>query len=247
MEPGSRLYRSGDLARYSPDGNIEFIGRIDHQIKIRGHRIEPGEIESALTQSPSVGECVVIVREDEPDDKRLVAYLVMKAGGAETALELRQFLKRRLPAYLVPSSCGVLGSLPLSPHGKVDRGRLPAPDKQTVESDEMYVAPRTPIEKDIARIFGAALGVENVGIHDDFFAIGGHSLLVTRIISQVNSAFQVELPIRALFDAPTVSGLVAAIVESQAGQSDDDLLSQILVELNELSDDEVFASFKDPQ
>ena len=243
IQPGSRLYRTGDLARSSPEGCLEFIGRIDRQIKIRGHRIEPVEIESVLMQLPSVSECVVVARGDEPDDRRLVAYLVLKEGEAETALELRRFMKQRLPAYLVPSSFVILESLPLSPHGKVDRQALPPPGIYDVDLGGEYVAPSTPIEEDVARIFGAALGIDDVGIYDDFFDLGGHSLLVTQVVSRVNSAFQIELPVRALFDAPTVSGIVAAIVESQVGQSEDNVLSQMLAELELLSDDEVDAAF----
>jgi amino acid adenylation domain-containing protein len=240
--PGNRLYKTGDLAKFSPDRCIEFVGRIDHQIKIRGHRIEPAEIESALIQVPSVGECIVIAREDEPGDKRLVAYLVLKEGRAETAQELRLYLKQRLPAYLVPSSFVILESLPLSPHGKVDRQALPAPGKHDVELGGMYVAPGTPIEEDVARIFREVMGIEAVGIYDDFFALGGHSLLVTQVISRVNRAFQVELSIRVLFDAPTVNGLVTAIVESQAGQFEDDVLSQMLAEMEGRTEDEVDAA-----
>src|SRR5262249_28888584 len=182
MQPGSRLYKSGDLARRLLDGRIEFVGRIDHQIKIRGHRIEPAEVESVLLQVPSVGECVVIVREDEADDKRLVAYLILKEGAAETIPELRQFLKQRLPAYLVPSSFVILKSFPLSPNGKVDRQALPAPGKHDLEPGGTYVAPGTPIEEDVARIFREALRIENIGVYDDFFDLGGHSLLATQVI-----------------------------------------------------------------
>jgi amino acid adenylation domain-containing protein/FkbM family methyltransferase len=238
-QSGSRLYKTGDLARYSADGYIEFIGRIDHQVKIRGYRIEPAEVESVLMQAPSIRECTVIARDVEPDDKRLVAYLVLKEGEAKT--DLRRFLKQRLPAYMIPSSFVTLESLPLTAHGKVDRQRLPAPGKQDIEPGGMYVAPNTPIEKDVARICGEVLRFEDVGIYDDFFALGGHSLLVTQVINRINSAFQVELPVRALFDAPTVSGLVAAIVESQVGQTGDDVLSQMLAELEGLSEDEVDA------
>jgi amino acid adenylation domain-containing protein len=243
IRPGSRLYKTGDLVRSSLDGCMEFIGRIDRQIKIRGHRIEPVEIESVLMQLPSVSECVVVAHGGEPDDRRLVAYLVLKEGAAETALELRRFMKQMLPAYLVPSSFVILEALPLSPHGKVDRQALPPPGIHDVALSGESVAPATPIEEDVARIFGAVLGIDDVGIYDDFFALGGHSLLMTQVISRVNNAFRIELPIRALFDAPTVSGVVAAIVESQIGQSEDDVLSQMLAELEMLPDDEMDAAF----
>jgi amino acid adenylation domain-containing protein len=235
-QPGSRLYKTGDLARYLGDERIEFAGRIDYQLKIRGHRIEPAEMESALMQMPAVGECIVIAREVSPDDKRLVAYLVLKEGEAVTAHELRQFLKPRLPAHLIPSSFVILESLPLSPHGKVDRQALPAPGDHDLEPGTMYVAPSTPIEEEVAQIFREVLKVEKVGIYDDFFALGGHSLLVTQVISRANSAFQIKLPIRTLFNSPTVEGLVVAIVERQAEQLADDDLSQLLADLADLKE-----------
>jgi len=238
-ETSARLYRTGDLARYLRDGQIEFLGRADNQVKIRGYRIELGEIEAALNGRRGVKQSVVIAVEDERGGKRLLGYVV----GAEgvTAAELKGHLRERLPGYMVPEAIVMLESLPLTAHGKVDRQRLPAPGKQDIEPGGMYVAPNTPIEKDVARICGEVLRFEDVGIYDNFFALGGHSLLVTQVISRINSAFQVELPVRALFDAPTVSGLVAAIVESQVGQTGDDVLSQMLAELEGLSEDEVDA------
>jgi len=235
---GRRLYRTGDLGRYLPDGNIEWAGRVEKQVKLRGYRIELAEIEAALGEHRSVKQCAVIAREDEGDDKRLVAYLVFKDGLVETALELRRFLRRRLPDYLVPSSFVILESFPLSPHGKVDRQALPAPGKHGVELSGGYVAPSTPIEEAVARIFREVLRLENVGVYDDFFDLGGHSLLVTQVISHVNRDFQVELSVRVLFDAPTVHGLVAAIVEGQAEQFEDDALSEILADLEGLYEDE---------
>jgi len=230
---GAWLYKTGDLARLLTDGNIEYLGRTDYQVKIRGQRIEPAEIESALTQAPPVRECVVTVLEDEPGSKRLVAYVVLKESFTATALELRGFLAQRLPAHFVPSSCVILDALPLLPNGKVARHALPVPDKNVVERDGIYVAPSTPLEEEVARIFCEVLRIDDVGIYDDFFALGGHSLLVIQVISRVNNAFQIELPIRAMFDGPTVSSLAEAIVESQAGQLDDDVLSQMLAEIGE--------------
>jgi len=235
-KPGARLYKTGDLARLFTDGNIEYLGRIDYQIKIRGQRIEPAEIENALMQAPPVRECVVIACEDEPGDKRLAAYITLKEGYTSTTLELRRFLRQRLPAFLVPSSFAILDSIPLSSNGKIDRQALPAPSKHEVELGGIYVAPSTPIENDVARIFREVLGIEDIGIYDDFFALGGHSLLVTQVVNRVNSAYQVKLPIRTLFDAPNVNDLVAAIVESQAGQLEDDVLSQVLAEIEEPSE-----------
>ena len=228
---GDRLYRTGDVGRYLPNGDIEFVGRIDHQVKIRGYRIEPAEIESVLMQAPSIEDCLVVAREDELVEKRLVAYLVLKDGLTETASGLRQFLKLRLPAYFTPSSFVILESLPLTPNGKIDRRALPAPGKHDIDVGGEYVAPSTPIEEEVARIFCEALEVEKIGVYDNFFALGGHSLLVTQVVSQVNSTFHVELSVRTVFDVPTVNGLVTAIVESQAGQFEDSILSQMLEEL----------------
>jgi amino acid adenylation domain-containing protein len=241
-QPGSRLYRSGDLAKSSPNGCIEFVGRIDHQLKIRGYRIEPAEVEIVLKQVPSIRECIVIAREDTPGAKRLVAYLILKEKNAGTVEELRRFLKQRLPSHLVPSSFVILEELPLSPHGKVDRRALPAPDKYDVEPGGTYVAPSTPIQEDVSRIYCEVLRIEKVGIYDDFFALGGHSLLVTQVISRVNRDLEVELPIRALFDYPTVNGLVTAIVESQAELFDEAVLSQMLADLEDLPEDVVSAA-----
>jgi len=159
--------------------------------------------------------------------------VVLKESFTATALELRGFLAQRLPAHFVPSSCVILDALPLLPNGKVARHALPVPDKNVVERDGIYVAPSTPLEEEVARIFCEVLRIDDVGIYDDFFALGGHSLLVIQVISRVNNAFQIELPIRAMFDGPTVSSLAEAIVESQAGQLDDDVLSQMLAEIGE--------------
>ncbi|NEQ79118.1 MAG: amino acid adenylation domain-containing protein, partial [Moorea sp. SIO2I5] len=205
---GERLYKSGDLARYLRDGNIEYIERLDHQVKIRGFRIELGEIEAVLSQHPAVEQAVVIAREDEPGNKHLVAYVV--SDESLTINQLREFLKHKLPEYMVPSAFVTLDALPLTPNGKVDRKALPAPDGDFSQEHE-YVAPRTPSEGIIANIFASVLGVQNVGIHDNFFELGGHSLLATQVISRIEKSFEVELPLRLLFESPTVVGLAEAI------------------------------------
>ena len=212
----SRLYKTGDLARYLPDGNIEYLGRIDNQVKIRGFRIELGEIETILSQHSAVKTAIVIAREDETEQKRLVAYIVPQTEGISTpqeqsllaVTELRQFLKAQLPEYMVPSAFVILESLPLTSNGKVDRRALPAPDFQ---SEEQYVAPRNPIEEILASIWVKVLKVEQVGIHDNFFELGGHSLLATQLISRIRKAFKVEMPLRELFVAPTVAALAQVI------------------------------------
>jgi amino acid adenylation domain-containing protein len=209
-EPGARLYRTGDLARYLPNRDIEYLGRIDAQVKIRGYRIELGEIEAVLSRHPSVREAVALAREDSPGEKRLAAYIV-PGDGAVQAGELRDFLKRKLPEYMVPSAFVFLGSLPLTPNGKVDRKALPAPDQGRPELGEGYVVPRTPREELLAKTWAEVLQLEKVGVHDNFFDLGGHSLLATQVISRLRDAFHVDLPLRALFEHPTVAGLAERI------------------------------------
>jgi amino acid adenylation domain-containing protein len=208
---GGRLYRTGDLARYLPDGNIDFLGRVDQQVKIRGYRIELGEIETALQQHPAIREAVVLAREDEPGNKRLVAYLVSVQESAPTMEELRSFLRQKLPEYMAPAAYVWLDSLPMTPNGKIDRRALPAPDKTRPELEAAFVAPRTPAEERLAAICAGALGLERVGIRDNFFDLGGHSLLAVQVVSRVRQAFAIELPLRSLFENPTVAGLAENI------------------------------------
>ncbi|MFB2837774.1 amino acid adenylation domain-containing protein, partial [Floridanema evergladense] len=194
-EPDSRLYKTGDKARYLPDGNIEYLGRIDNQVKIRGFRIELGEIEAILGQYPQVKAAVVIVREDNLGDKRLVAYLVSDSEITPTTNELRQYLKALLPEYMVPSTFIFLETLPLTPNGKVDRRALPTPELNNAPT-ENYVAPRTPIEEILSHLFSQVLKLNQIGINDNFFEIGGHSLLATQLISRIRTHLQIELPLR---------------------------------------------------
>src|SRR4029077_13771325 len=194
-EPGARLYRTGDLARYKSDGNIEFLGRIDNQVKIRGFRIELGEIEAVLTQHPAVRGSAVIAREDRAGDKQLVAYMVPKES-APAASELRAFLKAKLPEYMVPSAFVVLDSLPLTPNGKVDRQALPEPDRGSADLEQVYVAPGNASEQAIADIWIEILGVKRIGIHDNFFDLGGHSLKATQVVSRLRDLFQCDIPLR---------------------------------------------------
>src|SRR5581483_11971464 len=211
---GARLYKTGDLARFLPDGNIEYLGRIDHQVKIRGFRIELGEIEAALDRHPAVRQSVVMAREDEPGNKRLVAYIVSE-GAAPSGEELRTHLRTGLPEFMVPAAFVMMESFPLSSNGKVNRRALPAP--QFAPSDEReYVAPRSNVESQVAAIWAEVLRVPQVGIHDDFFALGGHSLMATQVVARLRQSLGVELPLRALFEAPTVAGLAARIPGTQA-------------------------------
>jgi amino acid adenylation domain-containing protein len=211
QEPGARLYKTGDLVRQLPDGNIEFLGRVDHQIKLRGFRIELGEIESVLGGHPSVHEAVVLAREDVPGEKQLVAYVVLDPGSRPTTSELRSFLQQKLPDYMLPSAFVRLEALPINPNGKVDRRALPAPERMRSELASEYLAPRTPIEEVLAGIWAEVLKVERVSIYDSFFELGGHSLLATQVISRAREAFQTEIPLRYLFEAPTVAGLAERI------------------------------------
>jgi NRPS condensation-like uncharacterized protein/acyl carrier protein/alpha-ketoglutarate-dependent taurine dioxygenase len=221
-EPSSRLYKTGDLARYLSDGNIEFLGRIDHQVKIRGFRIELGEIEAAIGQHPAVRETVVLVREDNPGDKRLVAYIVsnsaLKTQDSELINDLRCYLKQKLPQYMMPSAFVLLESLPLTTNGKIDRRSLRAPDINRAEFESNFTEPRTPDEQLIAEIWAKVLGLERVGIHDNFFELGGHSLLATQAISRLREAFQIEVPLRSLFESPTVATVTESLLQYRAEQ-----------------------------
>nr|WP_279636042.1 non-ribosomal peptide synthase/polyketide synthase [Corallococcus terminator] len=209
-EAGARLYRTGDKVRWGRDGTLEYLGRMDFQVKVRGFRIELGEVEAALGAQPSIRDAVVVVREDAPGDKRLVAYVVAQSGHTADATSLRSALKERLPEYMVPSAFMVMESLPLNASGKVDRKALPKPEAGAERSHE-YVAPRTETEEVLTLLWARLLGVKQVGIQDSFFELGGHSLLATQAMSRIRTAFNVELPLRALFEAPTVSGLALAV------------------------------------
>ncbi|NCQ67933.1 MAG: amino acid adenylation domain-containing protein [Microcystis aeruginosa W13-15] len=213
--PDSRLYKTGDLARYLPDGKIEYLGRIDNQVKIRGFRIELGEIEALLNQNQAVQSSCVIVREDNLGDKRLVAYVVPQPEINLTINEIRQFLRAKLPDYMVPTAFVFLDTFPLTPNGKIDRCTLPAPDLQ---GQGEYIAPRNPIEEKMARIWAEVLKLERVSIEDNFFELGGHSLLATQVISRCQEAFEIALPLRYLFESPTIAQLSAVILkELQTG------------------------------
>jgi amino acid adenylation domain-containing protein len=216
-EPGARLYKTGDLARYRTDGHIEHLGRLDFQVKIRGFRIELGEIESVLSHHPAVQQVVVMAREDAPGDKQLVAYVVLHEKQTATAGELQQHTMKQLPNYMLPAAFVFLEAFPLTPNNKVDRGKLPAPDQ--LQSDKPYVAPRTPVEETVAKAWSQALGVERVGVQDNFFALGGHSLLAMQIISGLRMSLQVELPLRGFFEAPTVAQLSEIIEQLKANSS----------------------------
>ena len=203
--PGARLYRTGDLARNLSDGSLQFLGRADGQVKLRGYRVELGEIETLLSEHPLVRQARAVIREDRPGDPRLVAYVVSDGAEPPSQGDLRAFLKERLPGFMIPSACVCLDSLPLTPSGKLDRAALPAPEVRS--SGDMLVAPRNATEQTIAEIWAALLGVDRVGVHDDFFELGGHSLLAMQVLSRVRDAFGVELPLQRLFEDATIAGL----------------------------------------
>ncbi|NEO73603.1 amino acid adenylation domain-containing protein, partial [Moorena sp. SIO3H5] len=236
FDHNSTLYKTGDLARYLPDGNIEFIGRIDHQVKVRGYRIETREIESTLTQYPKVKETVVLAREDNSGNKGLVAYLVLESetpeiSDTEQIEKVKQYLKEKLPEYMIPSRFVLLPQLPLTPNGKVDRNALPVPDNVSSVSTE-YVAPETETQKVLAEIWADVLGIEKVGINDNFFDLGGHSLMATQVVSRVRQALSLELSVSKLFENPTIAQLAEILVEQQLDKIDSNLLEQMLAEVD---------------
>ncbi|MES2936867.1 MAG: non-ribosomal peptide synthase/polyketide synthase [Pseudomonadota bacterium] len=207
-DAGARLYRTGDRVRWLADGNVEYLGRFDNQVKLRGFRIELGEIEAVLQQDAQIHEAIVLLREDEAGDRKLVAYVVGQDGELPDIERLRQALKARLPEYMVPSAFVVLEALPLSPNGKVDRKALPAPSGERLAGSD-YVAPETPTQRALAAIWADVLKVDQIGVHDNFFELGGHSLLATRVVSQVAAALGRELPLRELFQRPRLGELAA--------------------------------------
>lgn len=209
--PGARLYKTGDLVRYLPNGDIEFLGRIDHQIKIRGFRIELGEIEAVLRQDPGVGETVVVAREDVPGDQRLVAYFVPAAESTPSVTELRNLVKERLPKYMLPSAFVMLREMPLTPNGKINRRALPAPDQSALEPGAELVQPKDATEALLVNIWESILNVRPIGITQDFFDLGGHSLLAVRLMTRIEETFGTKLAVVTLLQARTVEQLAAVI------------------------------------
>jgi amino acid adenylation domain-containing protein len=214
--PGARLYRTGDLARYRPDGTIEFLGRIDQQVKIRGFRIETGEVEAALRDHPDVQEIIVAAHGASAEEKRLVAYVVAREGSLPDTLAtaLRQRAREKLPEYMVPAAIVLLDQIPLTSDGKVNRRALPEPQPGQRDITEEFVAPRTPVEEVLAGIWSEVLGLERVGINDNFFHLGGHSLMATKVVARLRDAFGTPFPLRKIFEEPTVAGLAEALDEA---------------------------------
>ncbi len=229
----SSMYRTGDLARFLPNGDIEFLGRLDHQIKIRGMRVEPGEIEVILTEHPGIQEAVVVLSTDMPDEPRLVAYVVPTANATLAATELRQFLEKLLPMYMVPSTFIILDQLPLNKNGKIDRQALPSPDTNDLPREDVFAGPRTPLEEKLVAIWSGLLRVNQVGIYDNFFALGGHSLLGAQLISLIRRELQVELTHIEIFENPTIAGIAETIEHIRLAAHLEDLSSDALGDARE--------------
>jgi amino acid adenylation domain-containing protein/FkbH-like protein len=236
-DKGARLYRTGDLARRLANGDIEYLGRIDQQVKIRGFRIELGEIETVLTSHQDVRESVVIVGEDESGDKRLIAYLVPQNGQGPAIGELRTFLKERMPEYMVPSAFVTLEKMPLTSNGKIDRRALPEPETVRSVEENGFIAPRTPLEEEVAAAWKQILGLEQIGVKDNFFEIGGHSLMATRVIILLRANLGVNLSLRLLFENPTVESMASVLVETLSQLADEPELAEMISEVEGLSDE----------
>jgi len=241
-QPGARMYRSGDLARYRSDGNIEFLGRADQQLKIRGFRIEPGEIEARLSEHPAVREAVVIGRE-EGGDKRLVAYITLRPEASEedgSAAILREHLARELPDYMVPAAFVRLARLPMTATGKLDRKALPEPDAEALVM-QAYEPPQGEIEEALAAIWSELLGLERIGRHDNFFELGGHSLLAVRLIVRTRTQFHVDVPPAVVFHKPQLYAFAEHLLAVQVETFLGDDLHSIREELASKSEDELHA------
>lgn len=247
QQAGWRLYRTGDRARYLPDGNIEFLGRLDDQLKIRGFRIEPGEIEMTLSRHAAVRNAAVVMRQSGAGEQRLVAYVQLNSAESVTAHELRAHLSTSLPDHMLPSAFVFLDSLPLTPSGKLNRSALPEPKDFVTAGGAAYVAPRTPVEELLVKIWQELLGLERVGVYDDFFELGGHSLLATRVISRIRDELPTELPVRRLFETPTIEGLAVSVVQASVEKEEEADAERLLAELEELSDEEVQALLRESE
>ena len=244
--PGARLYRTGDVVKYLADGRVEFIGRCDQQVKVRGFRVELGEVEAALFEHPQVGEAAVAVRGEEAD-KRLIAYVAARGDGELSGADLRRYLAGRLPEHMAPSVYVFLDELPLTENGKVDRKALPEPDGSREAAGGEYVAPRTPAEQALCAVWAEVLGLERVGVHDNFFELGGHSLLATQLVSRIRQEYGVEVPLVSVFEMPTVGQLARAVDEARPVEEDGEVIrkteqgseSDLLTELEEFSEAEL--------
>jgi amino acid adenylation domain-containing protein len=236
-DPGGRLYRTGDRARRLPNGALQFLGRTDNQVKIRGIRIELGEIEAALKRHERVRQVVVLARDDGTSDKRIVAYVVSADGAELDAGMLRAYVKNQLPDYMIPAAFVQLEAMPISPNGKIDRAALPSPD--AVVREKPFNAPRNPLEEVLAGFWADVLGLQQVDIHGDFFDLGGHSLLATQVVSRVRESFRVDLPLRRIFETPTVAELAESMLADEVSGARVERTAEILLQVAAMSDDEV--------
>ncbi|MGH7835364.1 MAG: non-ribosomal peptide synthetase [Candidatus Binatia bacterium] len=233
-----RVYRTGDLGSVLPDGCLIYRGRKDSRVKVRGNSVETAEVEAAVFEHKAVKEAVVTAIANESGDTRLIAYIAPAQNPPPSAAEVRDFLKQKLPDYMVPSAFVILDRLPTLPGGKIDRKALPIPDLSRRRLDNAYVSPRTPVEADLAKIWSEVLGIDRIGMHDSFLDLGGHSLAATRVVSRVIERFQLELPVKTLFDSPTVSHMAAVITHNQTKKAQPENLARMLRELEELSDED---------
>lgn len=240
---GERFYHTGDMARYLPEGLLEYCGRSDQQVKIRGYRIELGEISAVLAQHPQVQECVVVAREDMPGEKRLVAYVTGTLIPDRSALQ--QFLKERLPAYMVPAFFVAVPQLPITTSGKINVRALPAPDQEDLESQRAQVVPRNAVEEVLVSIWQGILGRTQISIEDNFFEIGGHSLLTTQLMARIDQVFSVSLPLRLLFETPTIANLAALLLQDEQECEQRLLTAQLFLKVAQLSEEEIDALLQD--
>jgi acyl carrier protein len=238
---GARLYRTGDLVRYRSDGNIEFFKRMDQQVKVRGFRVELGEIESVLNDYWAIRESVVVDTKDSSGNTRLIAYIVFEDSVEATTSEILTFLQEKLPSYMLPSAFITIKEIPLTANGKVDRRALPQPEEIDVETSASFIAPRSEMEELVADIWREILGIKQVGVESNFFDLGGHSLLATRVMNRIRERCGVELPLRVLFETPTVASLAARLDEAQPRDTELSRIMKLLVNVENISDDEVTA------
>ncbi len=236
-----RLYRTGDMVRYAEDGTLEFLGRTDHQVKLRGHRIELGEIETVLSRHPTLKEVVVVLREHHSGGPHLVAYYTTVPEASIGDEELRQFSMENLPDYMLPTAFVGLDSFPLTPNRKVDRGRLPAPDQARPELARAFTPARTLVEAALTQIWCEVLGFERIGIHDDFFQLGGNSLSTIQIAFKIRQRLNTELPLSTIFKHPTVAGIADRLEQELLDQADDSTLAGLLEEIEGMTEEEARA------
>jgi acyl carrier protein len=234
-----RYYRTGDLVRFDRNGNLVFLGRVDQQVKIRGFRIELQEIEKVLSDHPEIQDTIVTVHTAEDGGKHLIAYIIPKAEENVHTEELKAHLAQQLPGYMVPGVFQEMDAWPLSPGGKIDRRKLPVPDTLYSDTETPYVAARTETEKMLSGIIKEVLNIQKVGIRDSFFNLGGHSMQGTQVLSRIRDQFDIDLPLRTIFENPTIEGIARAITEQKAIQAGDSDLDSMLDEIENLSDDEL--------